>query len=188
MTLAMRVRVDPPLETKRLILREFAADDFDAVHAYAANSEVCRFMPWGPNSESETRAFLSRVIEAQASEPRTCYDLAVALQKSERVIGGCGLTIGSLEHRRAELGYCLNREYWNQGYATESARAMIDFGLRRLCLHRIYAHCDPDNPSSVRVLEKLGLRREGFLREHQFVKGHWRDAYLYAILEQEWDL
>ena len=65
---------------------------------------------------------------------------------------------------------------------------MIDFGFRRLCLHRVIAHCDPDNLGSVRVLEKLGLRSEGLLREHQFVKGHWRDACLYAILEQEWDL
>ena len=188
MTLTSSVKVDPPLETKRLILREFVSGDFDAVQTYASDPEVCRFMSWGPNSESETRAFLSRMIEAQASEPRKGYDIAVALQKSERIIGTCGLTIGSIEHRRAELGYCFNREYWNQGYATEAARAMIDFGFRRLCSHRIYAYCDPDNLGSVRVLEKLGLHREGLLREHQFVKGHWRDADLYAILEQEWDL
>jgi len=71
-------------------------------------------------------------------------------------------------------------------YATEAARALLTFGFGQLRLHRIFATCDPANTASARVLEKIGMQREGLLREHEWVKGRWRDSFLYAILDHEW--
>ncbi|WP_307720048.1 GNAT family N-acetyltransferase [Paenibacillus koleovorans] len=172
------------LETSRLILRDFVAEDEAAVHEYASDPEVTRHMLWGPNTEAETREFLQRTIGAlQVEGPRQVYELALVRRSDGRLIGGCGL------HREgtaaAELGYCLSRGVWGQGYAVEAAQALVRFGFAELGLHRIYAKCRPANVGSYRVMEKLGMQREGLLREHLHVKGAWHDSLLYSILAHE---
>jgi [ribosomal protein S5]-alanine N-acetyltransferase len=176
----------PTLETPRLLLREFEQASWLAVQQYAADPEVVRYLTWGPNTEEETRTFLARTLAAQQSQPRLDFELAVILKGERRLIGGCRLHLSSLPHRQATLGYGLERAAWRQGYATEAALAMLAFGFEQVGLHRIFAICDPANTGSARVLEKIGMHYEGHLREHLWVKGHWRDSLLYAILEQEW--
>jgi ribosomal-protein-alanine N-acetyltransferase len=85
-----------------------------------------------------------------------------------------------------EILYLLNRQYWGHGYATEAVRAVLGFGFRELGLHRVYATCRPANVASSRVMEKVGMQREGHLRRHRWMKGAWHDSLLYAILEDEW--
>jgi RimJ/RimL family protein N-acetyltransferase len=174
------------ITTDRLLLREFRDDDWSAVHEYAVDPEVVRYMPWGPNTEDETRAFIARALAAQADEPRTKYELAVALRGSGRLIGGCGIRIARPADRGGDMGYCLHRGYWGHGYASEAARAIAAFGFERLGLHRVWATCDTENDASARVLEKLGMRREARFREDTRLRGQWRDSYLYAVLEHEW--
>lgn len=174
------------LETERLTLREFEESDLQAIQEYASDPEVVRYMEWGPNSEEDTRAFLERTLEQRRKRPRVEYGLAVILKSETKLIGSGGITIASSVHKEAELGYSFNRRFWGQGYATEAARAFVAFGFEELGLHRICATCAPANVASARVMEKIGMRREGHLREHRWIKGKWRDSYLYAILEQEW--
>lgn len=175
------------LGTERLSLREFEESDLQAVHEYASDPKVVRYMGWGPNTEKDTREFLQRAFEQRQKQPRSGYGLAVILKAESRLIGSGGIHIANPDHKEAELGYCFNRYFWGQGYATEAARAFVAFGFEELGLHRIYATCDPANVASARVMEKIGMQREGHLREHRWMKGRWRDSYLYAILEQEWD-
>jgi RimJ/RimL family protein N-acetyltransferase len=108
------------------------------------------------------------------------------LKDTGKLIGGCGINVSNPENREGWLGYCLNRNFWGKGYATETARGLIKFGFEKLDLHRLFATCDPENLASAHVLEKSGMKREAHLREHKWSKGKWRDSYLYAILEQEW--
>jgi hypothetical protein len=75
--------------------------------------------------------------------------------------------------------------FWGKGYATETANALVDFGFDKLNLHRVFATCDPANTASAHVLEKIGMKREGRMREHMWARGKWRDSLLYAILEHE---
>lgn len=175
------------LETKRLALREFEADDWKAVHRYASDYRVVSFMKWGPNSEDETRDFVAKAIAHQSADPRTHYDFAVTLAERGQLIGGCGLVVRSAEDRAGWIGYCLNRAFWRQGYGTEAARLLLALGFEELGLHRIFATCDTENVASARVLQKIGMVREGRLREHQQIRGRWRDSHLYAILDREWD-
>jgi RimJ/RimL family protein N-acetyltransferase len=88
--------------------------------------------------------------------------------------------------RQASIGYEIAPRYWGKGYATEAARAMVAFGFGELRLHRIWARCVADNVASYRVLEKVGMRREGCLREEEWIKGRWRDTLVYGILDHEW--
>jgi RimJ/RimL family protein N-acetyltransferase len=174
------------LRLERLRLREWREEDWSQAHAYASDPEVVRYLDWGPNTEEETRAYIAGTLLARQASPRTRYDLAVTLAESDAVIGGCRLWIESAEHREASIGYSLARAHWGHGYATELARGLLRFGFETLGLHRIWAIVEPENASSARVLEKLGMRREGHLRDHRYAKGHWRDSVLYAVLAPEW--
>jgi len=174
-----------PLQTDRLILRDFVAGDWRAAHTYAADPEVVRYMEWGPNDEAMSRAFIERVVALQRAEPRRDFELAITLRADDELIGGCGFHISDPQNRAGWLGYILARQHWGQGYATEAARALLRFGFEHFGLHRIWATCDPRNAASAHVLEKIGMRREGHLRENKLQRGSWRDSYLYAILEHE---
>jgi ribosomal-protein-alanine N-acetyltransferase len=174
------------LKTDRLLLREFVESDWPAVHEYGSDPQVVRFMSWGPNTEDDTRAFVARALAAQSEGPRRDYHAAVTLLDGGRLIGACGLHLGNPANRAAMLGYCYARAFWGKGYATEAARALVGFGFRELSLHRVWATCDPQNTASAHVLEKLGMQREGRLREDTNVRGRWRDSLVYGVLEGEW--
>lgn len=173
------------LRTERLVLREFAEDDWPAFHAVESLPEVARYQSFEPRTEADSRAYIQRAIAGAAEEPRATYDLAVVLAAECRLIGRCGLGLASPAFE-AMLWYTLHPAHWGQGYTTEAARAVVDFGFRQLGLHRVWADCDPANPGSWRVLEKLGLRREGHLRENVWMDGAWTDSYIYGVLDREW--
>lgn len=199
------------LETKRLLIREFVAEDWIFVHDYASDPEVVRYMLWGPNNEEDTKKFINDMLACQTTRPRSVFELAVFSKIDGCLIGSCGvrlsktisegsslsasLTSGQdhaldpVSHTReqhASLGYCFRKESWSQGYATEASGAVISFGFEQLELHKIFATCDAENLGSARVLEKIGMRREGHLVEDVKIKGRWRDSYLYALVFNEW--
>jgi RimJ/RimL family protein N-acetyltransferase len=172
------------LTTQRLILREWTMEDFHEAHAYATDPEVVRYMSFGPNTEEDSRAFLSATLERARSTPRTDYGLAVTRREDGAFVGGVGLYLRN--PTKAELGYVYKRAAWGNGYATEAARALVDFGFRALGLHRIYALCVPANTASARVMEKLGMRYEGCLRGNLFARGEFMDSLSYAVLAPVW--
>ncbi len=143
-------------------------------------------MPWGPNTEQNTRDFVKRAISYQHEDPRIHYELAVTLGHDSLLIGGCGIHVDDAKGV-CLIGYCFNRRFWGKGFATEAANMLLTFGFGKLKAHRIRAVADPANTASTRVLEKIGMKYEGCLREHQFVRGQWCDLVQYAILEMEWD-
>lgn len=175
-----------PIRTARLLLRELCESDFDDVHEYAADPAVARFMDWGPNAREQTVEFMGRKLEEQARWPREEVSLAVEHIADGRVIGSIRLAVSDPANLAGDFGYSLNRGYWRQGYATEAARALVDVGFKVLGLHRIWAECDVENVGSWSVMQKLGMRREGHLRDGKLIKGAWRDRYLYAVLADEW--
>jgi len=121
-----------PLESERLILREFEPTDFEWVHIYGTDPMVVRFMEWGPNSEEDTQQFIERVLNHQEEDPRRNYTLAVEL-KGKGPIGNTALFgISNEQNGEAELGYTFNRQFWGQGFATEAAETIVTFGFHRL--------------------------------------------------------
>ena len=175
-----------PLETERLRLREFRQSDLDDVHAYGSDPLVSRFMDWGPNTPEVSQEFLARQLASQAAWPRPDVSLAVQLKATDEVVGSIRLWLVDAPNRTAELGYSLSRTVWRQGIATEAAGAMLGAGFRTLELHRIVATCDVRNRGSWGVMRKLGMRREGRMRQDRRIKGGWRDTYLYALRADEY--
>jgi RimJ/RimL family protein N-acetyltransferase len=175
-----------PLRTDRLLVREFAAADWPALHAFESLPEVARYQDFAPRTEEESRAYVLDSIEDPQEEHRLTYDMAVVLPAEDRLIGRCGLGISEPTIGAAALWYTLHPAYWGHGYMTEATRAMVDFDFRELCLHRIWAECDPANIASWRILEKIGMRREAHLRENAKIKGAGVDSLIYAILGRGW--
>lgn len=160
----------------RLALRNFTPQDFDAVHAYAADPLVCRHVDWGPNSRADTEAFINDAITTVPD----ALNLAVTLDK--QVIGAGAVWATSGQHAIGELGYVLNRACWGRGYATVVVGLLLDLGFGVLGLQRIEATCAPENTASRRVLEKSGFSYEGLLRGHKHTASGRRDSLLFARL------
>ncbi len=174
------------IETARLSLREFVADDWRAVLAYEADTRYMRFYDMTERTEADVRAFVQMFLDYQAENPRRGFQLAVTLKASGALIGNCGIRVNNPEWREANIGYEIAPDLWGRGYATEAARAILKFGFTQLGMHRICAWCVADNTASARVLEKLGMRLEAREREKELIRGQWHDALTYAILEREY--
>ena len=174
------------LRTERLQLREFCESDWPDLYAIESDLDVARYQEFEPRTPAEAQAYIRGTQASARAEPRTTYDLAVVLHDSNKVVGRCGLHLTSPAIREAVVWYTLHRSLWGRGYTPEALRALVDFGFRELALHRIWAECDPRNRPSFRVLEKIGMRREGHLVENAWVKGEWVDSLIYAVLDREW--
>ena len=174
------------LETNRLILREFEESDWTAVLAYQSDPLYLRYYHWSERTPGNVRAFVNMFLDFQKERPRTKFQLAITLKESGQLIGNCGIRINNSELREANIGYELNSHFWGKGYATEAARAILQFGFSELGMHRIYANALAINKGSVRVLEKLGMRLEAREREKEWIKDRWHDRLIFAILDHEW--
>ena len=174
------------IATGRLILREFEEGDWPAVLAYQRDSLYLRYYEWEDRSPEAVREFVGMFLAQQAAQPRIKFQLAVALKSSGQLIGNCGIRKESAGALEADIGYELSPDHWGHGYATEAARAIVEFGFTSLRVHRIWSWCVADNVGSARVLEKIGMRPEGRLRDKDRYKDRWWDRLLFAILDDEW--
>lgn len=172
------------LTSDRLLLREFRLEDEAAVHRYAADPEVVRYTDWGPNAPEVTAARIAEYVSAGVQD-ETDLSWAITRREDDQVIGSAALWVESRQHLRAEFGYVLAREFWGQGYATETARLLRAYAFGHLGMHRLAATCHPDNAASIRVLEKAGLVREGRLRDHLRVREGWRDSLVFAAINDD---
>lgn len=170
----------PEIRTERLLLRPQRPADADAVTALAARREVAAttlHIPH-PYSASDARVWIERSLSDRASG-RSC-GFAITLAESSLLVGAIGLRMDP-DPRSAELGYWIGVPHWGQGYATEAARAVTDYGFDTLGLGRIYGQHFTENPGSGRVLENAGLRYEGTLRGHVAKWGERKDVAVYGL-------
>jgi RimJ/RimL family protein N-acetyltransferase len=173
--------------TARLTLRPLEMSDWPALYAFTSDAEVQRYVSGAPLSEMETRNLIMLLRDWEQERPSRARPFAFVHTADNLVIGFGGLywTKGQ-ERWQAELGYTLHRGWWRQGYASEAAEALLRFGFTELRLHRIFAECHPDNVGSARVMQRLGMRYEGCLREVEWTASGWWDMLHYAILDHEW--
>jgi RimJ/RimL family protein N-acetyltransferase len=174
------------LETGRLSLRPLKPADWPDVWAYTSDPDVMRYLPIGPFDRAEARAWVERWSDWGQRGSGWPDMWAVTLRGEERLIGHLPFEVFSVKHRTREIGWVVHPAYQGQGLATEAARALLDLGFGEFNLHRVVATCDPRNGASARIMEKLGMRREGHFRRDVQLDGQWCDEYFYAILQDEW--
>lgn len=170
----------PILETKRLTLRNFREADIPELIPLIGSREVAATTLRIPHPYTHHDAV--EFLTAYAKGPDLVF--AIVLRSQGRLCGGIGLHPEN-QHQRAELGYWIGLPYWGNGYATEAAQAVLRYGFEQLKLNRIFASHFRENRASQRVLTKLGMRREGCMRQHVLKWGRFVDLELYSILRQE---
>lgn len=174
--------ISPPdrLETNRLVLRRPRLSDSDNIYDnYAADPEVTRYVTWQPyKNRREVGPFLqSRLARWNSGEE---YSWAITQPEHDGVIGMIACRIRG---HAADIGYVLGRNFWNRGYLTEAANAIVDWAIHSDAVYRVWAVCDVENKASARVLEKVGMQREGILRRyivHPNVSSEPRDCFVYS--------
>ncbi len=173
------------LLTARLRLRPFTAADAPAVQRLAGareNADTTRLIPH-PYPDGVAEAWIATHPQLHAED--RALTLALELREEGRLCGAIGLRL-EREDRHAELGYWIALEDWGRGLCTEAARSVVDYGFRELALHRIWATHFARNPASGRVLGKIGMTREGYLRQHLRKWNAFEDVVVHGILRSEW--
>jgi RimJ/RimL family protein N-acetyltransferase len=176
--------VPPTLETERLILRPFALEDAPRVQLLAGDREVASTTLRIPHPYTAVLAEEWIATHPKLMAEGKAIPLAIVLAASRELIGAIGLEIQT-DHQRAELGYWVGTPYWGKGYCTEAARVMVRYGFDELGLNRVVAHYLARNPASGRVLEKIGMKREGLLRKHIKKWGTFEDLVAFGVLRDE---
>ena len=174
----------PTLTTQRLVLRPFTVDDAPEVSRLVGDRRIADTTLNIPHPYDESMAVAWIGTHAEAAERGDSVTLAIT-EKAGTLVGAVALAITRAQ-QRAELGYWIAVPQWARGYATEAAAAMVDYAFNTLGLRRVVAHCLTRNVGSARVMEKVGMQREGTLREHIIKWEVPEDVALYAILREEW--
>ncbi len=174
------------IESGRLIMRKFCCDDWKDLYEYLSNEDVVRYEPYDVFSEEDCK-----IEAARRSSDKAFW--AVCLKESSKLIGNVYFSRQEPEEfSNWEIGYVFNSRYCGNGYASESCRAIINYGFEKLQVRRVVAMCNPENTRSWKLLERLKMRREGHLRKNIYFKRDekgepiWSDTYEYAILADEW--
>jgi ribosomal-protein-alanine N-acetyltransferase len=175
----------PTLETKRLTIRALSDADIPALFEVFRDPESVRYWSHTALTDIAQAEELLRTIEKNVATG-TFAQWGIARRDDDLVIGTCTLHRILRDHRRAELGYILRRDHWGRGLAAEALTRLFEHAFGTLGLHRLEADIDPRNAGSIKLIERLGFRREGLLRERYFVAGDIQDSVIYGLLAPDW--
>ncbi len=176
------------LESARLNLQQVSMDDLAYIHDLHLREETDRYNTLGiPKDLSETRAVVRGYLEGNQGKERRFYTFSLFLKSNRDFVGLVSLNTGKAHYRNADVWYKIHPDHWGKGLATEALQTLLNFGFKELNLHRIEAGSAVDNVSSIRVLEKVGMKLEGIKRKNLPLKSGWSDNFEYAILDSDWE-
>lgn len=171
--------------TDRLIIRLAKPDDAEAIYAYRSDIVENKYQGWFPGSVEEVRDYIENMPHT-LDVADICFQFAIISTDEDCLIGDMGIIFSNHDRKQAEVGCTLNKDYQGKGYATEALGEMVNYLFETLDKHRIIASIDPRNIASIRLIERLGLRKEAHFRESYYLRGEWVDDIIYAMLKKEW--
>ena len=167
------------LETERLILREMTDDDFDAIYAVLADSDITQHYPY-TFDEARVRGWIARNKERYRTDGFGLW--AVVLKETGEVIGDCGLTLQPINGQMLpEIGYHIHKACWRRGYASEAARKCMEYAFETLHFPAVYSYMTSDNAASYGVALKNGMK---LVEEYD---DHGVPHRVYALTREEWE-
>jgi RimJ/RimL family protein N-acetyltransferase len=176
----------PTLTSARLVLRPLDAPDVPALFEIFGDPKAMRFWSAPPLPDmAAAHALLADIRRYFAA--RTLFQWGIELRATGAIIGTCTIFHIDHNHRRGEIGCAIARAHWEHGYASDALTTLIRFAFEQLDLHRLEADPDPQNIASLRLIERQGFKREGYLRERYFLNGEPQDALYYGLLRREWN-
>ncbi len=177
----------PRLETKRLVLRQMTMDDLDFYFKHFSIKEIEEGSGYpAPKDLGAAREEVQRFI-VDLFENGLGYRWGIAKRGEDDLIGTCGYYLWNREARKAVIGYDLEPDYWGQGIMTEALAEIIRFGFKDMNLNRVQVSTAPWNERSMRLIQRLGFKREGILRDNFIFKGRFQDDVMFSLLRREWD-
>jgi len=175
------------IQTSRLLLTPVLRKDLADTHKLLSLPETDRYNALGiPKYQKDTAAHLNKWIQEMKEKEVSNYTLAIRLQSDNAYLGLLGIKVAPAKFQKAEIWYKLHKDHWNQGYGTEAAKAVIDYGFLKMNLHRIEAGAAVSNKASIRVFEKIGMVHEGTKRRNLPLIDGFADNALYAVLRDEY--
>ncbi len=175
-----------PITTRRLLIREYMVEDASAVYGYVKDPIYWQYQRSEAPSEDQINTLIEWVVREQSASPRLLYFLAAARRDTGEIVGEAVLKVTNPDDKQGELGFGVVPKFWKHGYGTEIGHAILDAAFASFRLHRVVGLCSPDNKASIRVMQKLGMAREGLLRDVHFGRGKWWSSVVYGILEDEY--
>lgn len=174
------------LNSSRLKLQLVTLVNLDALYEMQCNEQVAQYNTIGiPDDKEFTKTLIVNALSEVETYGKTNFWWAIYLKESNEFIGEAGLNLSITKYKSGEIFYSLNPKYWGNGYATEAVEAILNYGFVDLSLHRITAGVATENVGSIKLLERVGMQREGKLRKILPIRGEWWDNYQYAILEED---
>lgn len=174
------------LETDRLLIRPININDKNEIFEYRSDKETNKYQGWIPETIDDVEAFIAK-ISNKINVPGTWFQLAIIDKETNKIVGDLGIHFMDNENKQVEIGCTLNKDYQNKGFATESLKKVIDYLFNDLKKHRIVASIDPDNKDSIRLVERIGFRKEAHFIESLMINGKWVDDMIYALIEKDWN-
>jgi RimJ/RimL family protein N-acetyltransferase len=179
------------LKTKRLILRPITPEDATSITENVNNLNVSRWLlvvPY-PYKKKDAIFWIKNSQKKAKEKPRKDYSFGIELQKEDKIIGGIGLHKVDRYHGKADLGYWLGQKYWRNGYGSEALETLLDLAFNKLKLRKLEAGVFVSNPSSGKLLEKYGFKKEGERIQTLRCKadGKIKDEYLYGLLRRDYN-
>jgi len=174
------------ISTKRLDLRPISSEDAEALYKYRSDAKTNKYQGWIPDKLSDVYDFLRDRVSSEVNLYGTWFQMVIIKKDTQELIGDVGIHFLDSDKKQAEIGCTLDKNHQGNGYATEALRETINYLFYSLDKRRIVTSIDPRNKSSIKLMERLGFRKEGHFRESIFLNGQWLDDLVYAMLKDEW--
>lgn len=176
----------PTIKTQRLTLRKVERRDIKDLYEFCRYPESCEYSQWLPHkSIADTKSFVSWLLLSYKKHTGTVW--AIVENVSGKVIGTCNFVSIDESYRIAEIGYCLSKDYWGKGIATEAVSALVSFGFTKIGLNRIQARIMVENARSIRVVQKLRMEYEGTLKKAVYFNSISHDIMIWAITDDKYN-
>lgn len=174
------------LETKRTTIRPLTINDKYEIFEYRSDKETNKYQGWIPKTIDDVAIFIGKLAK-NINEPKTWFQFVIIEKDTQKIVGDIGIHFFDNENKQVEIGCTLNKHFQNKGYATEAIKRVIDYLFKELKKHRIITSIDPENKSSIRLVERIGFRNEAHFIESLFINGIWVDDIIYAMIEKDWE-
>lgn len=173
------------LETERLLLRDLQINDKEAIFDYRSDAETNQFQSWIPKTLEEVETFIHNNSK-EFNQPETWYQLLITDRNTKDIIGDVGVHFIDQENQQVEFGITLSKKHHHKGYASEALKGLIDYMFTDLQKHRITTSVDPENASSINLMNRIGFRKEAHFIQSLYLNGVWVDDVVFALLQKEW--
>ena len=176
----------PEINTERLQIRNLEANDGPRVFSYHRHPDVARFQSWGTESVDVIQTYIRSLASVEPGTPGQWYQVGIYLREGDKLIGDCGFRVPADISEQVEIGITVAPEFQGKGYAAEALRALLGYLFVELRKHRVFGSVDPRNESSMRLLERVGMRKEAHFVKSLWFREEWVDDVVFAMLNEEW--